>query len=153
MSPTISLSLQLPSNFDRQQSLVPILAELECMGIMKVIIVFSTFSLAYPTLSLVHEVMKVRFSRGGRTVFSENEKHTVSKTRKQLNELKIELLAVILVPFRAPNSQQASRTVNLYLVPRMQFLLPVEFLKMIGIPNKSKHFEEFNGQQKTDSRS
>ena len=45
------------------------------------------------------------FSSGGRIVFGKNDKHKVSELRKQLNELKVEFLALILVPFRAPNSQ------------------------------------------------
>ena len=58
-----------------------------------------------PPSSLNREVMKVQFSSGGQTVFGKNDKHKVSELRKQSNELKVELLALILVPFRAPNSQ------------------------------------------------
>ena len=67
-------------------------------------ITIRVFNILPPT-SLNCEVMKVRFSSEDRMVFGKNNKHKVSEPRKQLNELKVEFLALILVPFRAPNSQ------------------------------------------------
>ena len=58
-----------------------------------------------PSTSLNCEVMKVRFSSGDRIVFEKYNNHKVLEIRKQLNELKVEFIALILVPFRAPNSQ------------------------------------------------
>ena len=48
---------------------------------------------------------KVLFLREVQTVFGENDNQKVSETENHQNELKVLFLAVILVPFRAPNSQ------------------------------------------------
>ena len=51
------------------------------------------------------KVMKVRFSRGGQMTFRKNDRRKKFETRNKANELKVEFFAVILVPFRASNSQ------------------------------------------------
>ena len=48
---------------------------------------------------------QVLFLREIQTVFGENYNQRVFETENQQNELKVPFLAVILVPFRAPNSQ------------------------------------------------
>ena len=48
---------------------------------------------------------KVLFLREVQIVFGENDNQKVPATENQQNELKVPFLAVILVPFRAPNSQ------------------------------------------------
>ena len=48
---------------------------------------------------------KVLFLREIQTVFGENYNQKVFETKSRQNELKVLFLAVILVPFRAPNSQ------------------------------------------------
>ena len=48
---------------------------------------------------------KVLFLREVQIVFGENDNQKVSATENQQNELKVLFLAVILVPFRVPNSQ------------------------------------------------
>ena len=48
---------------------------------------------------------KVLFLREVQIVFGENDNQKVFETENQQNELKVPFLAVILVPFRAPNSQ------------------------------------------------
>ena len=48
---------------------------------------------------------KVLFLREVQTVFGENNNQNVFEIENQQNELKVLFLAVVLVPFRAPNSQ------------------------------------------------
>ena len=48
---------------------------------------------------------KVLFLREVQTVCGEKDNQKVFETENQQNELKVPFLAVILVPFRAPNSQ------------------------------------------------
>ena len=51
------------------------------------------------------KVMKVRFSRGDQITLRKNNKRKKFETKNKTNELKVEFFAVILVPFRASNSQ------------------------------------------------
>ena len=55
---------------------------------------------------------KVLFLREVQTVCGEKDNQKVFETENQQNELKVPFLAVMLVPFRAPNSQWAWRTVH-----------------------------------------
>ena len=60
---------------------------------------------AWMEITVNRKPTKVLFLREVQTVFGENDNHKVFETENQQNELKVPFLAVILVPFRAPNSQ------------------------------------------------
>ena len=60
---------------------------------------------AWMEIAVNRKPTKVLFLREIQTVFGENYNQKVFETENQQNELKVPFLAVILVPFRAPNSQ------------------------------------------------
>ena len=60
---------------------------------------------AWMEIAVNRKPMKVLFLREIQTVFWENYNQKVFETKNRQNELKALFLAVILVPFRAPNSQ------------------------------------------------
>ena len=60
---------------------------------------------AWLEIAVNRKPTKVLFWREIQTVFGGNYNQKVFKTENQQNELKVPFLAVILVPFRAPNSQ------------------------------------------------
>ena len=59
---------------------------------------------AWMEITVNRKPTKVLFLREVQTVFGENDNQKVFETENQQNELKVPFLAVILVPFRAPNS-------------------------------------------------
>ena len=60
---------------------------------------------AWMEIAVNRKPTKVLFLREIQTVFGENYNQKVFETENQQNELKVPFLAVILIPFRAPNSQ------------------------------------------------
>ena len=64
-----------------------------------------SISLDFPLLLLNCEVVKVSFWRQDQFVFRQNDKPDSTETKNEANELKVQFLAVILVPMPAPNSQ------------------------------------------------
>ena len=62
-------------------------------------------SLDSPLPPLNCEVMRVRFWRQFQFVFRKNDKPGSAETKNEANELKVQFVAVILVPMPAPNFQ------------------------------------------------